>query len=207
MAKGKAAHGSTPEAGLNSATHLIRILAANFGQLVLGSLCGFLDDAVGLETDGASLGIACSDKESGALTVNVGCVDIDERVSRTLIDIRYPVTADSAEIFEKICERASYDGLRTKVINHELPLNVAETAPVIAVLKNAYKTVTGEECELYSTGGGTYARTLSNNGVAFGPSFKDDDCHIHNVDESIDKEKFFVHSQICLEAVYGMAMI
>ena len=207
VAKGRAAHASVPEQGLNMATHLIRILAADFGQLVLGSLCAFIDDAVGLETDGTSLGIACSDNESGALTVNVGCVDIDENISRALIDIRYPVTFDSTEIFDKVSERASYDGLRTKVINHEPPLLVGEDAQVMDVLRNAYKTVTGEECELYSTGGGTYARTLKNNGVAFGPVQKGDNCHIHDVDESIDKEKFFIHSQICLEAVYGMAVL
>ena len=205
VAKGKAAHASTPEQGLNSATHLIRILAANFGQFVLGGLCSFVDDAIGLETDGTSLGIACSDKESGALTVNVGRVDIDETISRVLIDIRYPVTADSSEIFNKVSQRASYDGLRTKLKSHEHPLYLDESTPVISILKNAYKTVTGEECALYSTGGGTYARTLNNRGVAFGPSFKDDDCHIHDVDESIDKEKFLLHEQICLEAVYGLA--
>ena len=80
------------------ATHLIRILAANFGQFVLGSLCSFIDDAIGLETNGMSLGIACSDEESGALTVNVGRVDISEDISRALIDIRYPVQL-TAEIY------------------------------------------------------------------------------------------------------------
>lgn len=204
-ARGKAAHASTPEQGLNVASLLIRIMAANFGQPVLGSLCGFLDDAIGLETDGTSLGIACSDEESGALTVNLGTVDIDENVSKATLDIRYPVTADSTEIFEKISERASYDGLRTKVINHELPLSLDENTPIISILKEAYKTVTGEEAELYSTGGGTYARTLDNKGVAFGPIFKGDKCRIHDVDESVDKENFFKHAEICLEAMNNLA--
>ena len=204
-ATGKAAHASVPEQGLNTAVHLIRILAANFGELVLGSLCSFIDDAIGLETDGTSLGIACKDKHSGALTVNVGRVDINERISRAQIDIRYPVTADSAEIFDKVSERASYDGLRTKVISHEPPLSVPENAPIISILKKAYEAVTGVECKLYSTGGGTYARTLGGSGVAFGPAFPDDECHIHDVDESVDKEKFLTHAQICLEAVKNMA--
>ena len=207
VAKGKASHASTPEQGLNTATHLIRILAANFGQIVLGSLCGFIDDAIGLETDGASLGIACSDKESGALTVNLGTINIDENNSKATLDIRYPVTADSTEIFDKVSERASYDGLRVKVLNHELPLSVDENAPIISVLKSAYKTVTGKDAKIYSTGGGTYARTLNNNGVAFGPIFEGDVCHIHDVDESIDKENFFKHAEICLEAIHSLATI
>ena len=205
-AAGRAAHASTTELGLNMATHLIRILAANFGQLVLGSLCGFIDDAIGLETDGRSLGIACSDEESGALTVNVGKIEISENASRALIDIGYPVTADSGEIFDKISERASYDGLRTKVLNHEPPLSMDKNAPVIAILKDAYQNITGEQAELYSTGGGTYARTLNNRGVAFGPAFPGDETHIHDADESISVENFRKHAQICLEAVYGMAV-
>ncbi len=205
-AAGKAAHASSPELGLNAATHLIRILAADFGQLVLGSLCSFIDDAIGLETDGTSLGIACSDQESGALTVNLGRIDIDDDTSRALIDIRYPVTADSDEIFRRIRERASYDGLRTKIVNHERPLYLPENAPVIDILKTAYQNIMGEECNVYATGGGTYARTLHNTGVAFGPVLAGDESHIHDADESIDKENFFKHMQICLEAVYQMAL-
>ncbi len=207
VAAGKAAHASVPEEGLNSATHLIRILAANFGQLVLGSLCGFLDDAIGLETDGTSLGIACRDQESGALTVNVGIVEIDEKSSRALIDIRYPVTADAEEILEKIALRASYDGLMTKLVNHELPLNLSENTPIISILKAAYQEITGEEPVLYSTGGGTYARTLHNTGVAFGPVFAGDPAKIHDVDEGMNKANYFRHAAICLEAIYRMATL
>ena len=206
VATGKASHASTPKDGLNSATHLIRILAANFGQLVLGSLCGFLDDAIGLETNGRSLGIACSDPESGALTVNVGVVDIDECVSRAQIDVRYPVTADSEEIFERIRERASYDGLMTRMINHEPPLSVSENAPIITLLKEAYKNVTGEEAKVYSTGGGTYARVLNNNGVAFGPVFEGDPSRIHDANEGISAENFWKHAEICLEAMKNLAV-
>ncbi len=205
-AEGKAAHACVPETGLNAAMHLIRILAANFGQLVLGSLCSFLDDAVGLETDGCSLGIRCRDELSGALSVNVGVVEIDEQQCHAALDVRYPVTADSAEIFRKIRTRASYDGLMTKLICHEPPLSMPVEAPIIQILKEAYQAVMGEEPVLYATGGGTYARTLKNHGVAFGPVFADDPAKIHEPNESIGQEHFWQHAQICLEAVYRMAL-
>ena len=203
-AKGKAAHASTPELGLNMATHLIRILAANFGQFALGSLCSFIDDAIGLEIDGSSLDIACSDEESGALTVNLGRVDINENICRALIDVRYPVTADSGRILRRIRQRAAYDGLKTKLLNNEYPLSMEKDAPVIEILSQAYENVIGEKPELYSTGGGTYARTLNNRGVAFGPTFSGDETHIHDVDESIDTENFWTHARICLEAIKGL---
>ena len=205
-ARGKAAHASTPELGLNIAVHLIKILAANFGEFVLGSLCSFIDDAIGLEMDGDSLGIACSDEESGKLTVNLGRVDIDENVCRALIDVRYPISADSGGILRKICQRAAIDGLKTRLISHELPLSMDREAPVIKILSDAYENVMGEKPELYSTGGGTYARTLNNCGVAFGPAFKGDATHIHDADESISAEHFNQHAMICMEALYGFAV-
>ncbi len=206
-AKGKAAHASVPEEGLNIATNLIKILAANFGEFALGSLCSFIDDAIGLELDGSSLGIDCSDAESGRLTVNVGRVDIDESVCRVLLDIRYPVSADSGRVLRKIRQRAAIDGLRTKLISHELPLSMDENAPVIRILSDAYEKVMREKPELYSTGGGTYARTLSGCGAAFGPAFVGDETHIHDVDESISCENFMKHAMICMEAVLAFAQV
>ena len=203
---GRAAHACVPQEGTNAAMHLIGLLSECFGGLSLGSLCSFLDEAIGLENDGTSLGIACSDQRSGALTVNVGIVDADETGARAKIDIRYPVSASADEIYEAVSERASYNGLMTRVINHEAPLSIGENAPVTRLLRAAYREITGEEPKLYSTGGGTYARTLKNNGAAFGPVFEGDTVRIHDVDESVDKENFLRHAQICLEAVYRMAV-
>ena len=132
-------------------------------------------------------------------------IDISENNAKAYLDIRYPVTADCDEIITKISERAAYDGLVTKVTDHELPLNVSKELPIINILKQSYKEITGKEAEIYSTGGGTYARTLGNRGVAFGPVFKGDNAKIHEADESIGKENFLKHAQICLEAVYRLA--
>ena len=203
---GKAAHACVPYEGLNSASHLIRILAANFGHTVLGSLCSFIDDAIGLETNGKSLGIACSDKESGALTVNLGVVDIDESVSRALIDIRYPVTSDPSSILRRVSARAARDGLTVSELSHVLPLSLDTSAPIVGILSSAYRTVTGSDPELYSTGGGTYARTLRNAGVAFGPTFPDDPSNLHDVNESVSVSNFFLHARICQQAVYLLSV-
>ena len=151
------------------------------------------------------MGIACEDEQSGRLTVNLGKIDIDENTAHAFIDIRYPVTADFTEILKKIGAKAAPYLLKVGVYNHEMPLQVSEDMPVIDILKKSYKTVTGEDAKIYSTGGGTYARTLRNRGVAFGPVFEGDTSNIHDVDESMDKENFFRHAQICLEAMYGFA--
>ena len=136
---------------------------------------------------------------------NLCTFDIDKNISHAFIDIRYPVTEDFAMIIKQVGAKAAPYSLKVGVYNHEEPLCIDENSPVMTILKNAYQTVTGEEPEIYSTGGGTYARTLKNNGAAFGPVFKGDISNIHDVDESIDKNNFFQHAQICLQAIFGFA--
>ncbi len=198
---GKAAHASTPELGINAAAQLIQSLP----ETSLNSLCRFLHDTIGMETDGRSLGIACLDEPSGALTVNLGKVAIDDQHCHAYLDIRYPVTADFTMLLKTVGKKAAPYGLKVGLHSHEAPLFVERDAPVIKILQKAYQAVTGTEANLYATGGGTYARTLKNNGVAFGPVFADDPAHIHDTDESMKKTNFLLHAQICLEAIYGLA--
>ena len=193
-----------PHKGFNAASHLINLLCAGFGHDAMGSMCAFLDQAVGLETDGASLGVKQEDVFSGPLTLNLGLVEIGANYAKASVDIRYPVTADGDEIVRAIRERAERDGVSVRVLNHNKPLFVKEEEPLIALLKGAYQAVTGKEAGLYATGGGTYARELNGRGVAFGPVFEDQDCRLHHTDECIDIERFLLHAQICLEAMYRM---
>lgn len=204
--KGKAAHAMEPDKGFNAITHLINLLTSNFSHEVLGNICGFIDSAIGLETNGNSLGIKMRDSSSGSLTLNVGTVDINESVAKCTLDIRYPVTMEPQKIIDRVKAAAQQEELEFKILSHLPPLNVKKSAPVISILSEAYNEIMGEMPKLYSTGGGTYARTLGGKGVAFGPAFPDDCCNMHKPDESVDKEKLFKHAEICLEAMYRMAL-
>lgn len=204
ISKGIAAHSAKLERGFNAATHLIRLLAANFGHKVLGSLCAFIDANIGLEINGASIGVRNKDKSSGALTLNVGVVNIESKKVSAKIDIRYPISSDKDMIFNTIKEKAKNENLHVNILNHNEPLYVSEDKPIISILKEAYKNITSLDADLYYTGGGTYARTLGNRAVAFGPVFPPDDAHLHDKDENLYIDKFFLHAQICLEAMYKM---
>lgn len=204
VSTGKAAHAANPELGFNAATHLIRLLAANFGHKTLGSLCAFLDATVGLETHGALMGIKMKDEQSGELTLNVGKIDINSESAKAYLDIRYPVTRNGQAIFEIIRKRAEKEGIKATVVGHQKPLFIKENMPLISILKDSYKTITGEEANLYYTGGGTYARSLNNRGVAFGPVFEGEEPRLHDSNENMDIEKLMLHAQICLEAMYRM---
>lgn len=201
---GRAAHAMEPQKGKNAATRLIRLLSSCFGGEALGTLWSFVDQKIGIELDGDSLGIRRKDGASGPLTVNLGVAEQDNGVGRVVLDIRYPVTADGKEIFEKLRAAAEAYGVEARVLAEQKPLFVPEDTPLIRMLKGAYEAVTGEKAQVYGTGGGTYARSLQNHGVAFGPVFPGEENHLHDADEFIEIEKFMLHAQICLEALFRM---
>lgn len=202
ISRGKAAHACEPEKGTNAAAALVDLLAKHFSHQDLGSICTFIDYAINKETDGRSLGIKMCDAVSGPLTVNVGTVRVVEGKAELTLDIRYPVTVNGDGILYRVTKSAELENLHVKVLNHSRPLYIEENAPIISLLSGAYSEVTGKKPNLYTTGGGTYARKLKGSGVAFGPAFPGDEVHMHNADESMDEENFFKHAQICLQTMY-----
>ncbi|HHZ06720.1 MAG TPA: M20 family metallopeptidase [Clostridiales bacterium] len=202
--RGKSAHAMEPKKGFNAITHLIDLLTSNFSHSVLGNICGFIDSTIGLECDGTSLGLKMRDSISGELTVNVGTIDINETYAKCTLDIRYPVTMESTKIIGRLQKAAENEGLEFNIINHQKPLNIRSDSEIVQLLSHAYNEVMGEKPNVYSTGGGTYARALGGRGVAFGPAFPDDSCNMHGADESIDEEKLMKHAEICLEAMYRL---
>ena len=201
---GKPAHACEPEKGINAAAGLAGLLCRAFDKKYLGGLIAFVDECIGGQTNGESVGIKMSDKESGALSLTLSKLLIEEKRAKAVLDIRYPVTVKGETILRGVRSSAEKYGLEVKVIDEEAPLFLGEDSELMNVLSKAYKTVTGELPELYTTGGGTYARTLGGKGAAFGPVFPDDDSRMHNNDESLDEDKFFRHFRICLEAMSEM---
>ena len=204
ISRGKAAHACEPEKGYNAAAALIDLITHAYDVEDIGMLCSFIDYAHNCETNGRSFGIKMSDAVSGSLTVNLGVVHIEGEVAKAEFDIRYPVTVNGDYIIRQFKNVAERSGVSAKVTFHERPLYVKKDSELIKLLGEAYESVTGEEAEVYSTGGGTYARKLGGRGVAFGPNFKGDDIKMHNAVESVDKENFLKHMQICLEAMYRL---
>lgn len=204
VSHGTAAHGSTPEKGLNAATNLISLLCSNFTLPSLGNIVSFINSYIDDDTRGRILGIKAEDKISGKLTVNVGTVHIDDGYETCTMDIRYPVSVKGEDILEKITKICEREHLKVKLIELNPPLYVDEDSELIQLLKGAYKEIMNEEPNIYSVGGGTYARSLEGNGVAFGPIFPGEESNMHNANEKINVDKFFKHAQICLEAMYRM---
>ena len=204
ISRGKAAHACEPEKGKNAAALLIDLITHAYDLHEIGALASFIHYALNCETNGRSLGLKMSDGVSGPLTVNLGVIHIEGHTAEAYFDIRYPVTVSGEKIIAQFRAVAEYNGMQVEVVHHDKPLYLEKDSPLIRELSAAYESVTGEKPTLYATGGGTYARKLGGRGVAFGPHFAGDPINMHNADESMDKENFFLHAQICLEALYRL---
>ena len=204
ISRGKASHACEPQKGKNAAALLIDLITHAYDVHEIGALSSFIDYAVNCETNGRSLGLKMSDGVSGELTVNLGIVHIEGDTAEAYFDIRYPVTVNGNYVLRQFRSVAEYSGLNVEVLFHNRPLYMEKDSPLIRELSAAYESVTGEKPGLYATGGGTYARKLGGRGVAFGPHFPGDNINMHNADESMDKENFYKHAQICLEAMYRL---
>lgn len=203
LSKGKASHAMQPQEGFNAAAALIRLLSSALSREELGGFFSFLDQSVGFHDDGSGIGVQQSDAESGPLTLNLGILRVENGSARAGIDIRYPVTSDGGKIFGEIKRRAEESGFSAALLEDLKPLYLPGESRLISILRDSYAGIMGKPAELYATGGGTYARAMKGNAVAFGPLFPDEpDRRLHNTNENIDMDRFMVHAQICLEAMY-----
>lgn len=202
--RGVASHAMEPQKGLNAVEWLLWLITQAKGKTG-NPVCDFVHRFIGLEYDGRSIGVQVSDEPSGPLTLNLGYLHMEGNITTVGVDIRYPVTADGKALIAIIQEKAETEGIAMEIIAHKEPLYLPEDAPFIQLLVSAYEDITGKKAVVYSTGGGTYARSLQGRGVGFGGAFLDsDDTCIHTNKEHISVADMKLHAQICLEAMYRM---
>lgn len=198
--EGKPAHASMPENGRNA----IQLALADLsGRGVADPLVDFFRDCLKMETDGKSLGLACRD-ESGALTLNVGLLEIDAREARLGLDIRYPIHSDGQALLEKLAAKAGLYGLAVDDPDDSVPLDLGQHSPMVTSLMAVYNTLCGTKAEAVAIGGGTYARAVPNI-LAFGMMFPGDPDCMHQIDEFVEKERFFAAAAIYREAFRALA--
>ncbi len=205
LCHGKAAHAASPDNGVNAASHLVELLCKVFSKEQMGAFFRFIHEKIGLCTDGEKLDVKLCDEPSGPLTFNLGLVHVDETSACLTVDIRYPATLKGGDISSRIQEQVEDWGLEFVLLTDQEPLYLPKESQLVTLLAGAYKDVTGEDCDIFSMGGGTYARTMFGKGVAFGAGFPDQaDSRAHQANEFLDLRRFKLHAQICLEAMYRM---
>lgn len=203
-ADGVSAHGGTPELGENAIGRLMQALKELPLCESVKRPIAFLSDKVGMETDGASLGIALSDELSGGLTFNLGTVTGGQDCFTVKLNYRYPVTKTYEECAPIVLKAFTEGGFSLTGESHKQSLYIPKEHKLIQTLLSVYGELTGLPAEPQCTGGGTYAKTIPNI-VAFGPIFPGDEVREHKPDEFIEIDRLMMNVRIMAEALYRLA--
>lgn len=196
---GKAAHGSTPDEGINAAHEVIRALAETYPD---DKTAAFLLKTT--DSTGGKWGIALSDKESGKLTCNLGVLktSADGTITAT-VDIRFPVTYNCKQMYELLRANTPEEFEIAERHTSE-PLFVPSDSALVTTLMDVYNSRMGTDMQPLAIGGGTYSRCLPNC-VAFGPLFPHEEQTIHMPNECIDLSNLRTMTQLYMEAIYRLA--
>lgn len=173
-ARGKSAHGSTPEKGVNAILPILRYFEEK-SEAVRHAIACVFDDVHGLKQ---------LKDETGNLTLSPNMVKFRKNDMQITCDIRYPATM-SADDVHAVLKKF---GVPYETIHHQKPLMNDKCSPLITTLLGVYEECTGRHAEPIAIGGGTYARALKQ-GVGFGPEMPGDPAVIHQPNEYITIER------------------
>ena len=203
-AEGVNAHGGTPGLGENAIGRLVQALNTLPFEGEMAEILRFLSEKLGMETDGASAGIALEDDVSGQLTLNWGILEADDSAMTLKINYRYPVTKsydDCAPVLNRLFTEM---GFRIAAEHHKAQLYIPQDSELVRTLLRVYREHTGLEGTPKCIGGGTYAKMLPNI-LAFGPIFPGDEVREHKPDEFVEVSKLMKNAQIIASAMYELA--
>lgn len=190
-AKGKSAHGSTPEQGENAILKLAPQICEKYPESTFAKV-------ISLAT-AQSLGIDIED-DMTKLTINPAIMVADAKNCSLSYDIRYPLTADGGKIMANISKAVGEKGLNVEFGIHEKPLYVPRDSHLVTTLSKIYEEHTGNDSTPIAIGGGTYAKAFPNC-VAFGVVLPGEKANIHGPDEVWSRESIKVNFGIIKDAI------
>ena len=138
----------------------------------------------------AGLIVDCPD--SGNLTLNPGLVCIEDDNLHLTVDARLPRILNDELLLAKVEQALAQLDLRAhlKVKEYKPGLFVAKDDPLVETLLSIYTKHTGLPGTCIKSGGGTYARQLTN-AVAFGTRFVGVKTDIHSPNEQYPQADFY----------------
>lgn len=199
---GRTGHPYTPNLAQNAISQLIAFLDTLDTGGEAGEIIRLLNEKIGMEYYGKSLGIERED-ESGFLTFSNTSIYLDNKKFHAIFKIYRPYYYQLDEIVDDINKAMNTAGI--KVINSITSPGVMidKNSPVIKMLAKVYE----EHTKLDPTPravGGTYAKYVPNI-TGFGAIFPGtkDMCHV--VDESVKVDEFVLIGKIYGNAIYELA--
>lgn len=201
LCRGISAHGSTPELGKNA----ICMLASALYDLGLQSggpanALSFLARRMAGELGGQSIGLAMRDEMSGALSLNIGVIEMDEAGMSMQWDIRFPISYTHEDILERIAAAMELPGFTVNVRHSLAPHFVDENTELVQKLLMVFARQTGAKAHCRSIGGATYARAMKN-AVSFGPNMEGGEHLAHQANEYVPLEMLGFNARMIADAI------
>ncbi len=200
-ANGTAEHASTPEKGDNALWKTLCFLAAYNGAIgskFLPKIADYMCTPLASE----KLGIYVDDPASGDVTMCMSQAEFKSGTLSLIVDFRLPLGVTAESVADKVC---AVLGCKAEVLNYHENLYIDKDSPLIRVLLEVYRSITGDMTEPLKTGGGTYARELPN-AVAFGCTPVDLDINMHRADENFPVVQLFKNYEIYLAAMKKLSI-
>ena len=200
--KGKAAHGSTPQYGINGATKLAEFLSTlgldNNGK----NFVNYIVEKLANDPFGEKLGINYADDEMGEATYNYGILeyDLERKIGLVSTDCRHPKKFDLVDRLNGI----KVDNIDIEVTSTKEAHYVPKDDELVTTLMDVYRKHTGDtKNDAFVLGGGTYARCLKK-GVAFGLLFPGKEDTMHQANEYLEVEDLLLATAIYAEGIYKL---
>ena len=186
QARGKSAHGSTPEKGANAFEAMLLFLAEQNEDCKRAYEVLFED----------CLGLKNLEDETGVLTLSPDLISYKNGVLTVVADIRFPASFALATVTDALDEA----GVMYEVKHYQAPLYNDKDGELISTLSRVYNKAVGGDEQPVAIGGGTYARALKC-GCGFGPELEGEEATIHQANEYITFDRIALLSEIYYEAI------
>ena len=194
---GKAAHGSTPQLGINAGMKAIKCLAEYTQNKDLLKIVECYSDVYGKGCRATGYS-----HDMGQNSLNVGLIDYKDGEISLIVNFRFVETCNPEDLKSNIT--AASRPLSVKFLGLSPILYFKKDSPLVKTLVNAYRMETGDnETEPLAIGGGTYAKETTNV-VAFGLEYPGWDSKMHSVGEQIRVEALNQGMAIYARAIHDL---
>ncbi|NQZ66402.1 MAG: Sapep family Mn(2+)-dependent dipeptidase [Mycoplasmatales bacterium] len=202
--KGKPSHGSIPQKGISAITHLANFLL-NFSD---DKGLKFIVDKFHKKYYGEGFNLKIDQKNAsiiGQTSTSLGKAVLKDGLLELDQDIRYSSFHSEEEIENKITNQYKNNQGFIEISKISKPLYIDENEPIVKILLNSYKEITGiSDARPIISGGGTYAKNVPNC-LAFGALFPGEEQRMHNIDERLNIESLKKAIEIYINAIINLA--